>query len=72
LKIAGPRGGEGCDDPLWKRTDPPAVRNLAAIPNLILAAYPERVARANGDLNSDGTPNTPFVWRRRTRSGYSH
>ena len=31
--------------------------------NLVLAAYPERLARANGDLNSDGTPNTPFVVR---------
>ncbi|HKG49056.1 MAG TPA: S8 family serine peptidase [Actinomycetales bacterium] len=31
--------------------------------NLVLAAYPERLARANGDLNADGTPNTPFVVR---------
>ncbi|MGB9376205.1 MAG: S8 family serine peptidase [Mycobacteriales bacterium] len=29
--------------------------------NLILAAYPANVAEANGDLNPDGTPNTPFV-----------
>ncbi|MGH2727711.1 MAG: S8 family peptidase [Actinomycetota bacterium] len=29
--------------------------------NLILNAYPESVAIAVGDLNPDGTPNTPFV-----------
>ena len=29
--------------------------------NLVLAAYPANVAEANGDLNPDGTPNTPFV-----------
>jgi subtilisin family serine protease len=29
--------------------------------NLILAAYPQALAEANGDLNPDGTPNTPFV-----------
>jgi subtilisin family serine protease len=34
-----------------------------AIPNQILAAYPENVARESGDLNPDGTPNTPFVVR---------
>lgn len=28
-----------------------------------LAAYPEAVARANGELNEDGTPNTPRVVR---------
>jgi subtilisin family serine protease len=60
--VAAP-GGFFRDDPLWKRTDPPAVRNRVAIPNLILAAYPERLARLNGDLNPDGTPNTPFVLR---------
>jgi subtilisin family serine protease len=31
--------------------------------NLILAAYPESVARANEELEPDGTPNTPFVVR---------
>jgi len=31
--------------------------------NLVLAAYPERLARLNGNLNPDGTPNTPFVVR---------
>ncbi len=29
--------------------------------NLVLAAYPANVAEASGDLNPDGTPNTPFV-----------
>src|SRR2546423_13653086 len=29
----------------------------------VLAAYPERLARLNGQLNPDGTPNTPFVVR---------
>jgi subtilisin family serine protease len=31
--------------------------------NTILAPYPESLAQANGDLNEDGTPNTPFVVR---------
>ncbi|MBA2358407.1 MAG: S8 family serine peptidase [Actinobacteria bacterium] len=31
--------------------------------NLILSTYSERLARLNGDLNPDGTPNTPFVLR---------
>lgn len=60
--VAAP-GGFFRDDPLWKASDPPAVRNLAAIPNLILAAYPENVAREFGEINADGTPNTPFVLR---------
>jgi hypothetical protein len=33
------------------------------IPNLILAAYPKNVAEDSGELNPDGTPNTPFVVR---------
>jgi lantibiotic leader peptide-processing serine protease len=33
------------------------------IPNLILAAYPRNVAEEFGELNPDGTPNTPFVVR---------
>jgi subtilisin family serine protease len=33
------------------------------VPNLILAAYPKNVADEAGDLNPDGTPNTPFVVR---------
>jgi len=31
--------------------------------NIILAAYPAGLAASNGDLNADGTPNTPFVVR---------
>lgn len=31
--------------------------------NLVLAAYPARLAELNGDLNPDGTPNNPFVVR---------
>lgn len=31
--------------------------------NLILSAYPESVARANGDLDANGLPNNPFVIR---------
>jgi subtilisin family serine protease len=33
------------------------------VTNLVLSTYPESVAIANGDLNPDGTPNTPFVVR---------
>src|SRR5262249_13587282 len=29
----------------------------------ILSTYPESIARANGELNPDGTPNTPYVVR---------
>jgi subtilisin family serine protease len=29
--------------------------------NTVLAPYPKSVALANGELNPDGTPNTPFV-----------
>lgn len=60
--VAAP-GGFFRDDPLWKATDPPAVRNLEGIPNLILAAFPENVAREFGEIDPDGTPNTPFVLR---------
>jgi len=38
------------------------------IPNLILAAYPKNVAEEFGELNPDGTPNTPFVVRDCKRS----
>jgi subtilisin family serine protease len=34
-----------------------------AIENQILAAYPKNVAEEFGELNPDGTPNTPFVVR---------
>jgi subtilisin family serine protease len=30
-------------------------------PNTVLAPYPESLAIANGELDPDGTPNTPFV-----------
>jgi subtilisin family serine protease len=33
------------------------------VANLILSAYPESLAIANGELNPDGTPNNPFVVR---------
>ena len=33
------------------------------VQNQILAAYPKNVAEEAGDLNPDGTPNTPFVVR---------
>lgn len=31
--------------------------------NEVLAAYPKNLAELNGDLNPDGTPNSPFVVR---------
>jgi subtilisin family serine protease len=54
IDVAAPGGwfrDEGWPDP------------ARSIPNQILAAYPESVARESGDLNPDGTPNTPFVVR---------
>jgi lantibiotic leader peptide-processing serine protease len=36
---------------------------LLSVGNQILAAYPKNVAEASGELNPDGTPNTPFVVR---------
>jgi subtilisin family serine protease len=33
------------------------------VTNLVLSAYPESLAIENGQLNPDGTPNTPFVVR---------
>jgi subtilisin family serine protease len=36
----------------------PGYRNPA---NTVLAPYPKALAEANGELNPDGTPNTPFV-----------
>ena len=60
--VAAP-GGWFRDDPLWQATDPPEVRNLKAIPNLILAAYPENVARFWEEIDEDGNPTTPFVIR---------
>ncbi|NED50341.1 S8 family serine peptidase, partial [Micromonospora aurantiaca] len=29
----------------------------------IWAAYPERLAKARGELNADGTPNVPYIIR---------
>ncbi len=60
--VAAP-GGFFRDDPLWKATDPAAVRNVVAIPNQILAAFPQNVAEDAHVLNPDGTPNTPSVVR---------
>ena len=54
--VAAP-GGFFRDDP-WTAANP-----IAGLPNLILAAYPENVAREFGEINPDGTPNTPFVLR---------
>ena len=54
--VAAP-GGFFRDDP-WT-----AANQIAGLPNLILAAYPENVAREFGEINPDGTPNTPFVLR---------
>jgi lantibiotic leader peptide-processing serine protease len=34
-----------------------------AVENRILSTYPESLAIANGEVNPDGTPNTPFVVR---------
>ena len=40
-----------------------AANPLGGLQNQILAAYPENVARESGEINPDGTPNTPFVVR---------
>ena len=40
-----------------------SVNNGLNPANLVLAAYPKSLAELNGDLNPDGTPNTPFVVR---------
>lgn len=37
--------------------------NTRSATGAILAAYPEALAKADGVLNPDGTPNTPFVVR---------
>ena len=59
--VAAP-GGFFRDDP-WSLSMAPEERTAAGIPNLILAAYPENVAREFGEIEPDGTPNTPFVVR---------
>jgi lantibiotic leader peptide-processing serine protease len=35
--------------------------NTRSLPAAVLAAYPKSLAELNGDLNPDGTPNTPAV-----------
>lgn len=50
--IAAP-GGDAYDSP----------DNTSNPLNLVLAAYPASLAELNGDLNADGTPNSPFVVR---------
>src|SRR5919112_1291386 len=46
-------GGDAYDSP----------DNTLNAANLVLAAYPQRLAELNGDLNPDGTPNNDFVVR---------
>jgi subtilisin family serine protease len=46
-------GGDAYDSP----------DNRLNVANLVLAAYPQRLAELNGDLNPDGTPNNEFVVR---------
>jgi subtilisin family serine protease len=50
--VAAP-GGDAYDSP----------DNTLDARNLVLAAYPASLAKLNGDLNPDGTPNNPFVVR---------
>lgn len=50
--VAAP-GGDAFDSP----------DNRLRIASLVLAAYPEHLARERGELNHDGTPATPFVLR---------
>jgi lantibiotic leader peptide-processing serine protease len=64
IDVAAP-GGWFRDDPwhpgLLPIDSPASV--AAGVQNQILAAYPKNVAEESGDLNPDGTPNTPFVVR---------
>jgi subtilisin family serine protease len=46
-------GGDTYDTPDGKRD----------VTKAVLAAYPESLARARGELNADGTPNVPYVVR---------
>lgn len=41
--------------------DFPGTPQNRTVGNLILSAYPQSIAIANGDLNDDGTPNNDFV-----------
>ncbi|WP_433330134.1 S8 family peptidase [Spirillospora sp. CA-294931] len=52
VAVAAP-GGDKVDNPSQKPDDKLGI----------WAAYPESLARANGELNPDGTPNTPRVLR---------
>jgi lantibiotic leader peptide-processing serine protease len=61
ITVAAP-GGYFRDAP-WSPSMTPEQQLAAGVPNLILAAYPTNVAEELGDLNPDGTPNTPFVVR---------
>jgi lantibiotic leader peptide-processing serine protease len=46
-------GGDAYDSP----------DNTLNFANEVLAAYPQRLAELNGELNPDGTPNVPYVVR---------
>ena len=61
ITVAAP-GGYYRDDP-WSLSMTDAEKLAAGVPNLILAAYPKNVAEEFGELDPDGTPNTPFVVR---------
>jgi subtilisin family serine protease len=56
IAVAAPGGW--FRDTGWTPANP-----LGGVQNQILAAYPKNVADEFGDLNPDGTPNTPFVVR---------
>jgi len=59
IAVAAP-GGWSRDEP-WNLSMTPAERTAASIPNLILAAYPENVAREFGDIDANGNPTNGFV-----------
>jgi subtilisin family serine protease len=62
IDVAAP-GGWFRDDPwhpgLLPTTSPASL--AAGVPNQILAAYPENVAREFGDIDANGNPTNPFV-----------
>ncbi len=58
--VAGP-GGDYYDTP----------DNTGDVRNLVLAAYPKRLARINGDIDASGQPTTPFVVRNCRGTGSS-
>ena len=59
IDVAAP-GGWFRDEP-WSLSMTPAERTAAGIPNQILAAYPENVAREAGDIDANGNPTNGFV-----------